>query len=562
MTLNTEHAIKILQEGYRLQQQKRWEEALEHYDQVLTMIPDFADVMFMKSIAYYQLKDKRASLDWVQRAIQKKPQDANFKLHEASVLMELGREKDSRAAVDQVLKMSGNHAPALYQRGVQFELNTEYQKALLTYNMVLEVDPKHLHAKAGKAWMLFNLGKAEEAFPIMQSVVQENATVSAWQLNLGVMYKHQQEYDQAMMHFKRAVELDPNMFAAYYNQGVIYMDLAQFDKAHAILDTVIARGDQGAGRYYKCMLYFLEGKISKALEFWDWRFRHVDAPLREWPFPRWKGEPLPAGKKLLLWAEQGIGDELMFAGLLPQFLEKNIPVVVEASKRLVPLFERSFDIEIAPRSLEGCKRLVHDPDIAFQAPIGDLLYHAMPKKDYPLRSGYLKADAALTELFRMRYAALGEGPKVGISWYSSNYSTGGQRSIALEDWLPVLSVPNIRWVSVQYGDKRAEVEAFTKKHGIPIHWDETVDAMQDMDRFAAQVASLDMVVSVANSTVHMAGSMGIPVWVLLPEVPSWRWQMHTDDAIWYPHIKLFRQKKMYVWRDAIEAMASALNNKK
>ncbi len=558
MTLNAEHAISILQDGYLLQQQKRWEEALERYDQVLSMVPEFADVMLMKSLTLYQLGDKAASLDWVTRALRFKPSDVNAKLHEASLLMELGDTQASRAAVDAALKLSGNSPAALFQRGIQFETNREYHKALLTYEMVLKQDPSHLYAQGARAWMLYILGRVEEAFPILKALVQSHPEVAAWQVNLGAMYKHRLEYDPAIVHFEKAIALDPKMYAAYHTLSTIYTERHQFDKARTILDRCLAQGDEGAGRYYLSMLYFLENKLPKALEYWDWRFKHPDAPSREWPFPRWRGEALPKGKKLLLWAEQGIGDELMFASLLPAFLEKRIPLVVEASKRLVPLFERSFGIEIAPRSIEGCRRLVHDADIAYQAPIGDLLHHVMPKKDYPLYRGYLQARPHEVAELKQRYAALGAGRKIGISWYSSNYATGSQRSIALSDWLPVLSCPNIQWVSVQYGDKRHEVEAFTRAHGISIHWDESVDAMQDMDRFASQVASLDAVVTVANSTVHMAGALGVPVWVLLPRVPSWRWMMNREDALWYPHIRLFRQTTMFEWKDTLGAMARAL----
>ncbi len=149
-----------------------------------------------------------------------------------------------------------------------------------------------------------------------------------------------------------------------------------------------------------------------------------------------------------------------------------------------------------------------------------------------------------------RYQNLGEGLKIGISWRGgSKPSVKLARSTVLGQWTKLFSIPGVHFINLQYGDCSGELKEAKEKLGVIIHDWEDADPLKDLDGFAAQVAALDLVISVDNSTVHMAGAVGIPVWTLLPYVCDWRWMREFEDTPWYKTVRLFRQRKHGDWED-------------
>jgi hypothetical protein len=146
---------------------------------------------------------------------------------------------------------------------------------------------------------------------------------------------------------------------------------------------------------------------------------------------------------------------------------------------------------------------------------------------------------------------------VGLAWYTKNSKTGRFRSLDLSLLLPLFARPDIRWVSLQYGDPGI-LENQAAAAGAPILIDRSVDQLSDLDIFAAQVAAMDMVITIDNSTAHLAGALGVPVWVLLPFAPDWRWLLGRDDCPWYPTMRLFRQTELGNWQSVVERIKSSL----
>jgi ADP-heptose:LPS heptosyltransferase len=171
-------------------------------------------------------------------------------------------------------------------------------------------------------------------------------------------------------------------------------------------------------------------------------------------------------------------------------------------------------------------------------------------------SPYLIADQAERQQLRKRYS---DGGRIaGLAWYTNNRKTGRFRSIALAQLGPLISRSSMKWVSLQYGEPdRLENEAALA--GVPILIDRTVDQLSDMDRFAAQVAAMDLVITIDNSTAHLAGALGVPVWVMLPFEPDWRWMLHREDSPWYPSMRLFRQPEPGDWGSVIKNVEGALD---
>jgi hypothetical protein len=275
---------------------------------------------------------------------------------------------------------------------------------------------------------------------------------------------------------------------------------------------------------------------------------------RNFSQPLWDGSSLK-GKTLFVQAEQGIGDEIMFASCLEEVINQADLCIVECDERLVPLFARSFLKAMVIKHISSKDTYPTDlPPVDMRISIGSLPSFLRPNlSSFPQKKSYLISDVHKVEYWRNRIAELGKGLKIGISW------RGGitplvirRRSIVLEQWSKLFSIPGIHFINLQYGDCKDELAEAKEKLGITIHDWEDADPLKDLDGFAAQISALDMVISVDNSTVHMAGALGVPVWVLLPFVCDWRWMRKIDDTPWYTTVRLFRQTSLGDWDGVFE----------
>jgi hypothetical protein len=269
--------------------------------------------------------------------------------------------------------------------------------------------------------------------------------------------------------------------------------------------------------------------------------------------PLWRGEPI-AGRSLYVWAEQGLGDHVMFAGMFPDLVAAGARCTFEVHPRLERLFARSFPgAEVVGKRPR--KASPRQPD--YQVPmsgLGEFLRGSVAA--FPAHAGYLAANASRRLHWRTRLTALGPGFRVGISWRGGTDRTDRRlRSIPLEQWRPILRVPGARFVSLQYGDCRQEVEAM-RAEGLPIvHWQDPVD---DLDDCAALLCELDLVVSVTTTVIHLAGALARPVWVLVPARPGWRYLLEGERLPWYPSARLWRQPTLHDWEPLIARIAQAI----
>ena len=268
--------------------------------------------------------------------------------------------------------------------------------------------------------------------------------------------------------------------------------------------------------------------------------------------PLWDGSNL-RGKKIIVWGDQGIGDEILFADMIPDLLAQGAEVTVECTDRLVPIFQRSFPeiitIARAPENLP-------DTDFDFQIPgiwLGRWLRQSFDS--FSSQQGYLKADADKTEKLRRRYEAFGKEKIVGIAWHSTSEGRAVHRRMTLQEMAQYLPCKkDILYVNLQYGDHSDEIEE-AKRAFLDFNFydDKEVDQLRDMDLFAAQIAACDKIVSIGNTTAHLAGALGIAGNVLLPIAGlTWYWFEKKEQSPWYPQLRLLRKATEGDWSAALE----------
>ncbi len=323
------------------------------------------------------------------------------------------------------------------------------------------------------------------------------------------------------------------------------------------------RPDYAKAKWNLGICHVLLGNFAKAWPFFELRDVAEEVKLDQFTQPRWDGTSL-AGKTIVVHAEQGIGDEVLFASCFGDVIAQAGKTILVCEPRLQKLFARSFP-QATVYSWTRRKDWAPMPlaeQIDCQIPAGSLpLYFRNQADDFPRRERFLSVDPALVEHWRQRLAQLGAGLKVGISWRAGGKANEGRkRTIELIDWREILSTPDVTFVNLQYGDTADDLAEVERQLGVRILDWEQGDPLVDMDSYAAKISALDLVISVGNAAVHLAGAVGTPAWTLLPRVPSWRWMVAGEDSPWYSSVKLFRQPRRRQWEPVLEQIAANLRN--
>lgn len=325
--------------------------------------------------------------------------------------------------------------------------------------------------------------------------------------------------------------------------------LGRHDEALPILDRAIEQSPNDPNkRFPRATMHLLNERYAAGWE--DYRFRNLAATkqLRMLPFPEWRGESLE-GKSVVVLAEQGLGDQVMFASCLPDLLaQKPSRVVVEVIDRVAPTIARSFP-QCEVISTKQDRELAWVRDIGTMdcfVAMGDLPeYFRRDRADFPQHHGYLKADPDRVAHWRHKLDACGARPRIGLSWRGGTESTRSVlRTMDVTMLRPFAEACDATWVCLQYGDVTDDL---AKAREAGLHMEYWSESIKHLDEFAALIGALDLVVTVCNTTVHYAGALGMPVWVMAPQVPEWRYGLRSSSLPWYPSSRIYRQQDWGDW---------------
>ena len=450
-------------------------------------------------------------------------------------------------------------------QAVAFHQAGQLSKAERLYQQVLADNPRNADALHLLGVVAYQVGRHEIAVNLITHAIEiDPQQVEAYN-NLGIVFKEQKKLEKSIQTYHKAIEINPDHAEAHYNLGNAYQEQGKSEKSIQAYHKAIKIQPNFAEAHNNLgQILLLLGNFHQGWEEYEWRWQCRNSPAgeRNFPQPLWNGSNLH-GKSILVWTEQGIGDEIMFANLLDSLKKIGTNIIVECEKRLVPFFQRSFpEIQFAPRENPPNSRLLNS-DIDYQIPIGSLGQWLRTDEDSfkQNRQSYLTTCAEQSEQIQKRYKSLADDNiLVGISWKSIGIKQRQtlSKSTALKDWTSILSQRGCHFINLQYGDTEPELEQFQAVTGLRIYHDQEIDPLQNLDDFAAQVSALDLVISTSNTTAHIAGALGKRVWTLLPYMPDWRWMLNRNDTLWYSCMRLFRQHTIGDWNDVFQRVGLAL----
>ncbi len=435
-------------------------------------------------------------------------------------LRNLDRTDESIEFIERAISLNPNKAVLHFELGCCYTERGNNPQALECFYKAAELDPDLVEAWNNVGGILENYGMHEEALPWILKSAQRKPEVPEHQYNLGNAQLGMGHLDSAIASFDKAVELRPD-----------------YEKAH----------------WHLALCHLLKGEYRKGWEKHEWRARAGQVRIDDYPQNLWKGESLN-GKSLLIHAEQGLGDEILFASCFDELTAEAKQTVITCDPRLESLFARSFP-DAKVRGMLRRSDGVHipvDEVIDVQTPAGGIpQFRRNELGDFPNRRSYLQADEEKVAMWRNRLETLGPGLKIGITWRTGGHPNSRRtRVTSLSQWRDLFALPGVEWINLQYGDVVAELEAERKASGTLIHeWDDC-DPLIDIDGFAAKLKALDLVIGVGNTSIHLAGALGVESWAILPETPTWRWLVggvNNDVSPWYPSVYTIRQEVRGEW---------------
>lgn len=446
--------------------------------------------------------------------------------------------------LERALMLKPDDVSVIAALGVALSRVKAYERAVPFLQKLLERTPEAIGAWVDLAQCYSHLNKLDQACEAVSRVIaldperaDNYATLAGFEARRGNIV-HGEELCHA------ALRRDPENGAAIGNLGNIRALQGRFDEAEALFKRQLALRPDDAGTHSNLSYMLLRlRRYGEGWSHYHWRWKQ---PTRTTPegrdrgLPRWDGI-MPAKGRVLIWREQGIGDEILYSSLIPDLAARGVDVVLAVDPRLVPLLSRSLPgvTVVAEDATLDVKAL----NLSCQRPLGDVGELCRPDvasfAHHPPH--YLKADTGRVEALRKRYrASAGNRPLVGVSWNSGNPATGRYKSVTLADMAPLLRRPGEMFVSLQYGKAADEVSGLPPD--IPVYHDREIDPLADIDGQAAQIAALDLVVTVSTAAAHIAGGLGVPTLILLPEDwgQLWYWGYAGDQTPWYRSVRLCR----------------------
>lgn len=504
-------------------------EAVDYLERALSLTPDAPDLLRNLGMALYGAGRHHDSLMALKRVLKRDTSNAVAFLYTGRCHLALGRLDDAAAALNAALVLRPEWPDALEGFAVFSLAVNRPDKALAFARRVLQAEPGRVSCLelAGHASEELGDYEAAGAYYHEAAATRPDAPIVS---KLAFALQRMGRHEDAVTAFRHALKREPESPALQHGQG----------------GSLLALGRLEAGWPLYARRLVAEVNRDSA--------RTGGASLQAPPAP---------GMRVVAWADQGIGEQLLFASLMPDLIATGADLAVECDYRLVPLLTRSFPgVTVCPHTAPPHPALAAFTDGRFC--LSDAAaWFRKDFADFPTHDGYLKPDVRLRANLRAKYQGgrLQHRPLIGISWQRADGTPlSPAKSLPLAQWGPILHVAGCTFVNLQYGDTAAEIETVARTAGVRIVSDPSVDPLIDLDAFAAQVSAMDLVISTSSTTAHMAGALGVPAWTLLPVGVGalWHWFLDREDSPWYPSMRLIRQSTRGDWGPVLDTASGAL----
>ncbi len=540
--------------------------ALEHYEaerfaevdplclKILAVDVRHADALYVLGMAGFKTGRFELAVRMIRRAIAVNGAQPFYYSNLGNALQAQGRTDEAIASLEQALRLNPAHAEAAFNLGNIFASQKRHDEAAACFKRALGAKPDYPDAWCNLGNALKALKKLDEAVDSYRHAVALLPDLADLWCNLGDALHQQTKVDEAVACFERTLALKPDHAKACNCLGNAFFDQGKLEESFAHCKRAVElKPDFYDAHMNVSLLQLQQGDYRTGWRNYEVRWKVYKA--RIFAEPLWTGAAAPdgpgiEGRRILLHAEQGLGDSLQFLRYVPMVQAAGGTVILDvpsALRRIVAKMPGLAGLVCAGELL---------PPFDCHCPLMSLPQaFATTVETIPGRVPYLSVPAdALKAASALEWPA--KGLKVGLVWAGNpNHPKDRARSIPLTLLEPLFGIEGAHWFSLQLGPAAAQLGAAKAKIT------DFTPTIRDMADTAALMANMDLIISVDTSPVHLAGALGKPTWLLIPYSPDWRWLLDREDSPWYPTMRLFRQPKAGDWQSVVDALEVAMKQK-
>lgn len=494
-----------------------------------------------------------------------------------------------RAVISEAVEKHPHDAQIHYDAASALRVFNFHEDALPFFDKAVELDPSLISAYCNGALALSNLDRYDEAKNILLQALRRRGDIPELFLALSMIAYDRKElqesidwaekaialrpdyadaygaiarafsgngmYKDAIAIYNKALEIDPDAPTTLVNAGSALYTVGFAEKSLEFYARALTLKPNMDMAYWNLSLSLLSvGRLEEGWDLYSYGFTSKQRkPYRPFPGLLWDGSSLK-DKTIMIWREQGIGDELRFASVYGEIASQAKKVIIEADPRFIELFKRTWPTAIVRPAVSKSTGLGNMDEVDFDvtAPAGLAASHLRRKiENFPQHKGYVVPDPARREIFRTWLESLGPGLALGFAWRSGHRNaTRDHFYTDLSDWIELFKTPGIKLINLQYDNATPDLEAFERDHGIKIHQAPDLDLYSDLDGAAALTKELDIVVTAGTSVGDMAGAVGVPVFTY--SFAKHFAKLGTDHVPWFPSMDIvdfhpgFTPKEEYV----------------
>jgi tetratricopeptide (TPR) repeat protein len=521
--------------------------AFQLLHEALRMHPDSVDILFNLAVVLRQMGRVDEAKHAYEKVLALSPSDADAMYNLANLYYAAGEKSTASFWFRQTLRVRPSHVGACNNLGAMCESDGDFDAAARLYRQGVDADPGFAEGWANLGSALSRLGRGREAEEICRRALALNGTSAEAHNNLGGILRERGDLAGAQAEYRKAIALRPGFVEAMNNLALTLHADARIQEEIDILHLCLeARPDYADAHHNLAIAYLTGGRLEEGWTEYEWRFHTArqENPFRVFDTPCWDGTPL-TGKRILLHAEQGLGDTIQFVRYASLLARDGATVIVESQRELVCLLSWVDGISaVVARGTDLPQFDVHCPLLSVPRRCKTTL------ESIPAAVPYIHPDPELVDRWRDRVVSSDGNLRVGLVW-AGNPAHPNDRDRSLRSSLVNdLTVPGTRFYTLQRGEKAAA------RPGVNVaDFGPELETLSDV---AAFLEHLDLVITVDTALAHLAGAMGKPVWMLIPRIPDWRWMMERSDSPWYPTMRIFRQHAPGQWDDVLGDVRQAL----
>jgi tetratricopeptide (TPR) repeat protein/ADP-heptose:LPS heptosyltransferase len=583
---------RLLEKSLTHCQQGQFLEAKLIYEELLRLVPNHPQVLSNLGTIEIQLGDIKKGISYIEKSIKVDPKQPGAISNLANGLLEIEKFEEAIQYYNLALKLDSNFVDAYYNKARALKFVQKYEEAILNYEQAIKLNPQYSQAIVNLGFLYNELKEYDKSLKQYNLALNINPHSAETLYNRGIVYENLNEFENALDDYNLAIKIKPNFADAYNNKSGVFRKLQRYEEAIDIINQSIKIDPNNSVSINKKGLFLFEKKdFDGALNNFNWAIElspnFADALFNKailmlsqenyedgWKFyeARWEAKKLLyiqtskpelldfhiTQKNILVWSEQGIGDEILYSSLLQDAFKVTNNFIVTIDPRMLSLYQRSFK-NISNVNFISSKKLPNEASYDFHLPIGNLgkfFRNSLGDfKDQPFN--YLISDIeksmSLKKAFKNSKKFI-----CGIAWKSKNKEIGADKSLSLKQLLPILELPDIDFISLQYGDTEEEVKSLYEEYGIEIKTIDEIDNFNDIDGLSSLIDACDFVITSSNITAHLSGALGKKTYLFVAYNVGkiWYWHENRNKSLWYPAVNIYRQESNKSWNFPIENVIS------